>query len=235
MAPTVPKRRLDALLVEARPGDLILVAGRPGVGKTTFALDLSLRAAVARHLPTTYFSLAAAADRLTNSLLCRAAGLDERRLRRGRIRDGEFRRLLAASEPIVTAPLAIDDRPGLSVAEIRAALKAPPNRDYLPQLVIVDYMQLLRRGRVRESVENETRRLSGALKRLAVQAHVILVALGALSRAGGMRRVPRAGDLGEWQCLAAAADTVVLLHRTNYFDPHASDRLRILVSKRRAS
>jgi replicative DNA helicase len=216
---------LDHLTAGWQAGDMIIVAARPSMGKTTWALCAAQHAAVREHLPVAIFSLETSSEQLVQRILCSAAGVDNTKLRTGFLGDEDWRKLARAMGVLSEAPIYIDDSPTLSAMEIRAkARKLRAERGV--GLVIVDYIQMIQaRGRA----ENRTQELSEiarALKSMAKELEVPLIAVSQLSRAAetlGPRR-PMLSHLRESGELEAVADVVLLLYREDYYDVEKARR-----------
>ncbi len=231
----LPLPALAAGVGPVRAGDLVVVAGRRSVGKTSLAADLAYHAAAVERVPTVFVSLETAMSDLVTLMLARHGGLRLDRLGREGLDPRKLRGFMEAAGQLARAPFSIHDRPHVTLASLRTLLGRRPRGAPGLRLAIVDYVQLLDPGRRRESCEVTARRVSLALKRVARESGSVVVAISQLNRAPGRRQVPRASDLRSWTPLAAAADAVVLLHRVSYLRRGASKRLRILVAKRRAS
>jgi replicative DNA helicase len=202
-----PFDELDSLTSGFQKADLIIVAGRPGMGKTSFALNLCQHLAIKEKTPVGIFSLEMSAEQLVTRLLCSEARVDSNRLRRGYLKSNEYAELAIVAGYLAEAPIYIDDSAGLSTLELRAKarrLKAEANIGML----MVDYLQLIS---VRERVENRQQQISlisRSLKALAKELNIPVVALSQLSRAvesrGGDKR-PMLSDLRESGCLTGDA------------------------------
>jgi len=206
-----PFEDLDSLTSGFQKSDLIIVAGRPGMGKTSFALNLCQHLAIKEKTPVGIFSLEMSAEQLVTRLLCAEARVDSNRLRRGYLKSNEYAELAIVAGYLAEAPIYIDDSAGLSTLELRAKarrLKAEANVG----MIMIDYLQLVS---VRERVENRQQQISlisRGLKALAKELNIPVVALSQLSRAvesrGGDKR-PMLSDLRESGCLTG--DSLVTL------------------------
>jgi replicative DNA helicase len=216
---------LDRLTAGWHAGDMIIVAARPSMGKTTWALCAAQHAALRGHLPVAIFSLETSSEQLVQRILCSEAGVDNTKLRTGFLSDEDWRKLARAMGALSEAPIYIDDSPTLSGMEIRAKARKLRAEQGLG-LVVVDYIQMVQaRGRA----ENRTQELSEiarALKSMAKELEVPLVVVSQLSRAAetlGSRR-PMLSHLRESGELEAVADVVLLLYREDYYDVEKAQR-----------
>ncbi len=207
-------QRLDEITAGLQPSDLIIIAGRPSMGKTAFALNLALRAASHFDVPSAVFSLEMSMDQLMMRMLCIRAKVDLGSLRRGFISDADWARLFDAAQDLSQAPIFIDDTPALSTLDLRARcrrLKAEKNLG----LVVVDYLQLMRASRFIDSREQEISDISRSLKALAKEIHVPVIALSQLNRKVEERtdKRPKLSDLRESGAIEQDADVIMFLYR----------------------
>ncbi|HEX8830220.1 MAG TPA: replicative DNA helicase [Longimicrobium sp.] len=210
---------LDELTAGFQPGDLIIVAARPSMGKTAFTLNIAQHAAISAKAPVAFFSLEMSKESLVQRVLCAEARVDASRLRRGRLMDDEYARLATAAGYLNTAPIYIDDTAGISVLEMRA--KARRLKSDRPDLamIIVDYLQLMvGKGKV-ENRQQEVSEISRGLKALAKELNVPVVALSQLSRAVESRpdKRPMMSDLRESGAIEQDADVIMFLYRPEYY------------------
>jgi len=226
---------LDVLLSGLHPSDLIIVAGRPSVGKTAFALDIAHHAAVHERRAIAVFSLEMSVEQLVQRLLCAEAKVDSQRLRTGYIDDEEWKRVTEAYATLSDAPIFVDDTANISILELRTKarrLKAEYNID----LIIVDYLQLMR-GRGLENRVQEVSEISRGLKGLAREMDVPVIALSQLSRAIESRspHTPMLSDLRESGSIEQDADVVMFVHREELYDPKTEKKniADIIVAKHR--
>ncbi|HEX5723835.1 MAG TPA: replicative DNA helicase [Longimicrobiaceae bacterium] len=210
---------LDELTAGFQPSDLVIVAARPSMGKTAFTLNVAQHAAIVAKKPVAFFSLEMSKESLVQRVLCAEARVDASRLRRGRLLDDEYARLATAAGYLNTAPIYIDDTPGISALEMRAkARRLKADRPDLA-LVIVDYLQLMvGRGRA-ENRQQEVSEISRALKGLAKELDLPVVALSQLSRAVEQRpdKRPMMSDLRESGAIEQDADVIMFLYRPEYY------------------
>jgi replicative DNA helicase len=205
---------LDNLTAGFQKSDLIIVAGRPSMGKTALAMNFAQHAAIANEVPVAIFSLEMSKESLVQRLLCAEGRVDSGRLRRGRLQDDEYTRLATAAGHLNTAPIWIDDSPAITVLELRAKARRLAAEVDLG-LVILDYMQLMTGPRNVENRQQEISAISRALKAVAKELNVPVVALSQLSRAPEQRtdRRPVLADLRESGAIEQDADLVLFVYR----------------------
>ncbi|MBI4011068.1 MAG: replicative DNA helicase [Candidatus Rokubacteria bacterium] len=218
-------RELDKLTAGFQKADFIIIAGRPSMGKTAFALNVAQHAAVEIGTPTLVFSLEMSKEQLVQRLLCSEARVDSHRVRTGYLETGDWKRIGAAAGRLADAPLFIDDTANLSVLEARAKARRIRAEHGL-ELVVIDYLQLMQ-GRWRaENRQQEISEISRSLKALAKELEVPVVALSQLSRAleaRGGEASPRLSDLRESGALEQDADVIVFLHRPGLYKENPAD------------
>lgn len=205
---------LDNKLAGMQDSNLLILAARPGVGKTTFALNIALNVATKEKLPVGFFSLEMSKEELVDRLLVGAADIDAWRLKTGRLSEDDYKRLTEAMGELSEAPIFIDDTPGASILEMRTkARKLKVEKDI--KLIIVDYLQLANAGRYFESRVNEVSAVSQGLKNLARELKVPVLALSQLSRAVEQRNAkkPQLSDLRESGSIEQDSDVVMFLYQ----------------------
>lgn len=205
---------LDAKLAGLQDSNLIILAARPGVGKTTLALNIALNTAVKDKTPVGFFSLEMSKEELVDRLLVGQADIDAWRLKTGRLSDDDYKRLTEAMGELSDAPIFIDDTPGLSILEMRTkARKLKLEKDI--KLVIVDYLQLADPGKKFDSRNNEVSFVSQGLKNLARELKVPVIAISQLSRAVEQRggKKPQLSDLRESGSIEQDADVVMFIYQ----------------------
>ena len=200
---------LDRLTSGLQPANLIIVAARPAVGKSTLGLDVARHAAVRGSVPTVVFSLEMSRTELVQRLMCAECTVDMQRLRTGRMEESDWTRLTRSLGKLADAPLFIDDSPGTTMMEIRAKCRRLKQRHGLG-LVVVDYLQLMQPSKRFENRQQEVSEISRSLKLLAKELEVPVIAISQLSRQPESRadRRPMLSDLRESGCLTA--DTRVM-------------------------
>lgn len=216
--------------------DLIIAAGRPSMGKSAFVISIADHVAVEERVPVVIFSLEMSKEQLMQRFLCLQARVDVHKLRTGFLAPSEWPILTAAAGRLSEAPIFIDDTPAINVFELRAKarrLKA----HYNIQLVIVDYLQLIRGSRRSESRQQEISDISQALKALAKELNVPIIAISQLSRAVESRQDhrPMLSDLRESGAIEQDADLVVLLLREEYYNPAPENKgiAEVIIAKQR--
>jgi replicative DNA helicase len=227
---------LDKLTAGFQNSDLIIIAARPSVGKTAFALNIAQNVAVKNKIPVAIFSLEMSKEQLAQRMLCSEAEVNAQRLKTASLSDTGWKKLTRALGKLSEAPIFIDDSASMTSTEIRAKARRLKIERGLG-LVIVDYMQLMR-GRMR--VENRVQEISEiarSLKTLSRELEVPVIALSQLSRAVEQRndRIPRLSDLRESGEIEQTADVVLFIHRDDYYNPQ-SDRgnlAEIIIAKQR--
>lgn len=234
---------LDKLTSGWQPSDLIIVAARPGMGKTAFVLSLARNAANFGK-PVAIFSLEMANIQLVTRLIAMEAEIDSRKLRNGKMEDYEWEKMHAAVEKMGETPVYIDDTPGINIFELRAKCRRlKQNHDI--QMVVIDYLQLMTAGPNSKGSfnrEQEISTISRSLKGLAKELNVPVIALSQLSRAvetrGGDKR-PQLSDLRESGAIEQDADIVTFIYRPDYYDQEMEDSegpqdaAEIIISKHR--
>ena len=212
---------LDELTSGFQPADLIIVAARPSMGKTAFTLNIAQHAAIEDQTPVAFFSLEMSKESLVQRMLTAEARIDAQRLRKGMLRDDDFPRLARAAGILSSAPVWIDDTPGITLLEMRSKarrLKA----DAGIKMVIVDYLQLMQGPTHSESRQQEVSMISRGLKALAKELSVPVIALSQLSRAPeqrtGEHKRPQLSDLRESGAIEQDADLIMFLYRQEMYD-----------------
>ncbi|MDD5561609.1 MAG: replicative DNA helicase [Candidatus Omnitrophica bacterium] len=204
-----------------QPSDLIIVAGRPSMGKSAFALGIAEYAGVIEKVPTAIFSLEMSKEQLVQRMLCSHARVDAHKVRTGYLATSDWPRLTAAAGKLSDAPIFIDDTPAISVMELRARARRLKSHHGI-KLIILDYMQLMRGSAMNmESRQQEISEISRSLKALARELSVPVIAISQLSRAVESRtdHRPQLSDLRESGAIEQDADVVVLILREEYYNP----------------
>ncbi|KUJ96513.1 MAG: Replicative DNA helicase [Desulfonauticus sp. 38_4375] len=211
--------KLDELTAGFQPTDLIIIAGRPSMGKTAFALNVAMRAAVQTETPVAIFSLEMSKEQLMMRMLCSWGKVDLKNLRTGFVSDEDFIKLTDAASALSQAPIFIDDTPALSTIEIRARSRRLKAEQGLG-LVIVDYLQLMKASRTIDSREQEISEISRSLKALAKELEVPVVALSQLNRKVEERtdKRPKLSDLRESGAIEQDADLIIFLYRDEVYN-----------------
>ena len=211
-------RDLDRKLAGLHPTNLVIIAARPGMGKTALALNMAQNVALDGHT-VAIFSLEMSREEVVTRMLCAKGRIDSQRLRTGRLSEGDFTKLSNAAGALYKQNIFVDDSAGLTVTEIRAKcrrLRRKPGLD----MVVVDYLQLMN-GSGQENRQQEIAMISRSLKNLARELHVPIVALSQLNRGVEARedKRPRLGDLRESGAVEQDADVVMFIYRDEYYHP----------------
>jgi len=201
------------------PGQMIIVAARPAMGKSTLALDIARAAAIGDKSTTVFFSLEMGRAEIAMRLLAAEATIPMQTLRKGALDQRDYQKLAATQARINEAPLFIDDSANLTLVEIRAKCRRLKQQHDL-KMVVIDYLQLLSSGKKVESRQQEVSEFSRALKLLSKELEVPVVALSQLNRASEQRadKMPAISDLRESGSLEQDADVVILLHRESSYE-----------------
>ena len=209
---------LDNLTGGFQPSDLIIIAGRPSMGKTAFVLSAARNAAIDRGVPVGFFSLEMSAQQLVLRLICAEARVDAHRVRTGQLPDDQWRKLSTQIGKLHAAKIFIDDTPALGILELRAKarrLKVEHNIG----MVVVDYLQLMQGPKTAQSREQEISMISRSLKALAKELNIPVLALSQLNRAVEARsdKRPVLADLRESGAIEQDADVVLFVHRPEMY------------------
>ncbi|MCX7993159.1 MAG: replicative DNA helicase [Fimbriimonadales bacterium] len=215
-------RDLDRILSGLQPSELIILAARPSVGKTSLAINIAEHVAIRERKPVAIFSLEMAAEQLVQRMLCSQAAVSAQRMRRLQLNTDEWAKLHDAANRLFNAPIFIDDTSSLSPMEMRAKcrrLKAKHNNRDLG-LIVVDYLQLMRSSNRRvENRNQEIGEIARALKQIAREFHAPVLVLSQLSRSVERRenKRPMLSDLRDSGSIEAEADVVLFIHREEYY------------------
>ncbi|MBU0566567.1 replicative DNA helicase [bacterium] len=228
---------LDNLTSGFQPSDLIIIAGRPSMGKSSLALNIVQYAGVKTKVPTAIFSLEMSREQVVQRLLCAEARVDAHKLRTGYLSDSDWPKLTTAAGVLSETPIYIDDSPAISVLELRAKarrLKAKHNLG----LIVIDYLQLMQGRTGSESRQQEVSEISRNLKSLARELNIPVVALSQLSRAVEARteRRPQLSDLRESGAIEQDADVVGFVYREELYKPDDEEvkgKAELIIGKQR--
>lgn len=217
---------LDNILAGLQPSDLIILAGRPAMGKSAFALNIALNVARDSKVPVGIFSLEMSKEQIVDRFLCMQAKIDSWKLRTGHLSEDDFIKLGEAMSVLSEIPIFIDDTPGISVMELRAKARRLQAEHNLG-LVVIDYLQLMESAYAKEkSRVQEISEISRSLKGLARELNVPVIALSQLSRAVEQRnpKIPQLADLRESGSIEQDADIVMFIYREEYYEPDTKNK-----------
>ena len=228
---------LDYRTAGLQPSDMILIAARPSMGKTAFALNLAAHAACKKHITTAIFSLEMSKVQLVNRFLSMESSVSAQNLRTGNLSETEWEKLVEGASIIGNSGLVIDDTPGISISDLRSKCrKIKLEHDDLG-LIIIDYIQLMTSNTRSESRQQEVSEISRSLKALARELNVPVVALSQLSRAVEQRpdHRPMLSDLRESGAIEQDADVVMFLYRDDYYNKDTEQKgiAEIIIAKQR--
>jgi replicative DNA helicase len=235
---------LDNLTSGLQKSDLIILAARPSMGKTAFAMNIAENCAVRDRKVVGIFSLEMSRESLLLRMLCSHAHVDSHRLRTGSLYAEDRRKLVSALSDLAEAPLFIDDTPGISLTELRAKARRLQHAQHGLDLLVVDYLQLMSAstgsGRRYENRTQEVSAISRGLKMIAKELRVPVIALSQLSRApenrGGKDSEPKLSDLRESGSIEQDADVVTFIYRPEVYDrdnPDLEGKAKLLIAKQR--
>ncbi len=226
----------DAKTAGLQKSDLILLAARPSMGKTAFALNIVQNAAIRGNVPTAIFSLEMSKEQLVNRMLCSEAMMDAQKMRTGELVDSDWPVLIEAMGPLSQAPIYIDDTPGVSPMDIRSKCRRLKMEKGLG-LIVIDYLQLMTGNGKNESRQQEISEISRSLKAIAREMDAPVIALSQLSRACEQRadHRPMLSDLRESGAIEQDADLVAFLYRDEYYFPDSEkkNQAELIIAKQR--
>jgi replicative DNA helicase len=208
-------KSLDKVITGLNRSDLILLAARPGMGKTSFALDIAKHTAVNQKKTVAFFSLEMSRDQIATKLLSSEAMVERTKIFTGEISDEEWIRIIRAGDVLSKYDIYLDDTPGITVGEIRSKLRRLKNIDF----VVVDYLQLMSSGDKNNNHVQEISEIIKSLKKLAKEFNIPVLCVSQLSRSPEERddHRPMISDLGESVSIAQDSDVVLLLYREGYY------------------
>ena len=213
---------LDRVITGLNRSDLILLAARPGMGKTSFALNIARNAACTSKKTVAFFSLEMSKEQLASRLLSTEALISGTKLRTGKLSEEEWSRLIPASDVLSKAELYLDDTPGITITEMKSRLRRLRNLD----LVVIDYLQLMGSGRRIDNRVQEISEITRNLKILAKEMNVPVITLSQLSRASEQRtdHRPQLSDLRDSGSIEQDADIVLFLYREGYYSEKSAEQ-----------
>ena len=231
---------LDALTGGLHNSELVILAARPSMGKTAFAMNIAENVATKQLSPTLFVSLEMSSIELADRLLCSAARVNGHRLRNGTISNDDRRRLIEMASEISRAPFYVDDSPSRTVTEIAAAARRIQRRDGHLGLIVIDYLQLIEPDNSRDPRQEQVARIARRLKGLARELQVPVLCLAQLNRQAEDNRDhrPRLSHLRESGAIEQDADVVMFVHREEYFrrgdeQEEVAGQAEIIISKQR--
>ncbi len=227
---------LDYRMSGLQPSDLILVAARPSMGKTAFVLNIAQYTAFHSDIATAIFSLEMSKEQLVNRLFSLESRVDAQMLRNGNLTDTDWEKLIEGAGTIGRSKLIIDDTPGISIGELRSKCRKY-KLEYNLELIIIDYLQLMSGNGRTDSRQQEISEISRALKALARELHVPVIALSQLSRAVEQRpdHRPMLSDLRESGAIEQDADVVMFIYRDDYYNKDSDKKniAEVIIAKQR--
>lgn len=228
-------KRLNELTSGFQPSDLVIIAGRPSMGKTALALNVALNAAKESGRAVAIFSLEMSKEQLVQRMLCSEARVDSSKLRGGYLRESDWPKLTKAASTLSESSLFIDDTPAISVLEMRAKTRRL-KKEHKLGMVVVDYLQLMR-GQFTESREREVSDISRSLKALAKELHVPVLALSQLNRGVESRndKRPQLADLRESGSIEQDADVIAFIYREEVYNRDTPEKglAEVIIGKQR--
>lgn len=229
---------LDLKTSGLNPSDLIMIAARPGMGKSALVLNMAHHIAVKQKMPVAVFSLEMAKEQMVNRILCSDALVDNMKVRTGKLEEEDWIKLGKSLADLSDAPIYIDDTPGLSAAELRAKCRKMKLEKNIG-VIIIDYLQLMSgKGKSGENRQQEISEISRSLKILAKELGVPVIALSQLSRATESRtdKRPMLSDLRESGSIEQDADIVMFIYRDDYYNPDTEKKniAEVIIAKNRS-
>jgi len=218
-------------------GELILIAGRPGMGKSSFAVNIAEHVSITDKKTVAIFNLEMPKEQIVNRIICSQALVNSNKIRTGDITGEDWEKIGAIVNRVATAPMYIDDTASITVSEIRAKCRRLKQTKNL-ELIVIDYLQLMQSSGRTESRQNEIAEISRSLKILAKELNIPVIALSQLSRAAESRsdKRPMLSDLRESGAIEQDADMVMFLYRDEYYNPDTEDKnlAECIVAKNRS-
>jgi replicative DNA helicase len=227
---------IDEMTAGLQPSDLIIVAGRPSMGKTTLAVNFAENAAIKNQVPVAIFSMEMPGESLALRMMSSLGHIDQHKIRTGKLEDDDWPRLTSAVSLLDTAPLFIDDTPALTPMEMRARARRL-KREHDIGLIVIDYLQLMTTGKSSENRTNEISEISRNLKALAKELDVPVIALSQLNRSLEQRsdRRPVMSDLRESGAIEQDADVIIFIYRDEVYNEESPHKglAEIIIGKQR--
>jgi replicative DNA helicase len=227
---------LDRMTAGLQPGDLIIIAGRPSMGKTTLAVNIAENAAIERKVPAAIFSMEMSAEQVTLRMISSLGRVSQSHLRTGSLSAEDWPRITSATEVLSQAPIYIDATPALTPTEVRARARRLKREKGLG-LIVIDYLQLMHVPGTRENRATEISEISRSLKALAKELQVPVIALSQLNRSVEQRteKKPVMSDLRESGALEQDADVILMIYREEVYEPNTTRKgiADVLITKQR--
>ena len=228
---------LDKMTSGLQPGDMIVVAGRPSMGKTAFAMNIAEHVGVDQRLPVAIFSLEMSGPQLATRFLSSVGRIDQSKLRTGRLTDDEWDRMTVALGKLHEAPIHIDETGAINSTDLRARARRLHRQFGKLGLIVIDYLQLMSANRDNENRATEISEISRSIKSLAKELQVPIVALSQLSRKVEERtdKRPMMSDLRESGAIEQDADVILMMYREDYYKPDTPDKgiAEVIIGKQR--
>ena len=228
---------LDRMTAGLQPGDLVIVAGRPSMGKTTFALNIAENAAISANTPVAVFTMEMSREQLTMRMISSIGRVDQSHLRTGNFGDEDWARINSAIAQMKTAPIYIDDSGALTPTEVRARARRLKRERGGLGLIVIDYLQLMQVSGTKENRATEISEISRSLKALAKELQVPVIALSQLNRGVEQRtdKKPVMSDLRESGAIEQDADVIMMIYREEVYDPKTPRKgiADIIIAKQR--
>ena len=231
-------RDLDELTSGMQKSDLVIVAGRPSMGKTTFVMNIAEHVAIKARKPVLVFSMEMPADSLAMRMMSSLGRIDQQKIRTGKLTDDDWPRVTSAVHMLSEAPMFIDDAPGLSPAEVRARARRLAKEHGQLGMIVVDYLQLMKVPGIKaDNRVAEISEISRSLKSLAKELSVPVLALSQLNRSLEQRadKRPVMSDLRESGAIEQDADLICFIYRDEVYNPESPDKgtAEIIIAKQR--
>lgn len=227
----------DDLTSGLQPSDLIIVAGRPSMGKTTFAMNIAENAAMESSRPILVFSMEMPQDSIAMRMISSLGRVDQLAVRTGKLTDGDWSRIVSTVNMLIDVPLYVDDTPALSPGEVRARARRLAREKGQLGLIVIDYLQLMRSPGLSDNRVAEISEISRSLKALAKELQVPVIALSQLNRSLEQRadRRPVMSDLRESGAIEQDADLIVFIYRDEVYNPETRDKnvAEVIIAKQR--
>ena len=227
---------LDYKTSGLQPSDLILLAARPSMGKTALALNIAQQMAFRKNIPVAVFSLEMSKEQLMNRLLAMESHVDSHNIRTGQMKSDEWDKLVDAAEDISNSKMVIDDTPGITISELRSKARKY-KLDYDIQIIFIDYLQLMAGNGKTDNRQQEISDISRALKALARELNIPIIALSQLNRSVEQREDhrPMLSDLRESGAIEQDADVVMFIYRDEYYHKDSEDKgiAEVIIAKQR--